>query len=106
MRIYPSSGLVFAELTQCRDLWQNSLKELDVIKSTYHLEIEARGEARGEMRHARSSVLTVANARYGAIPEELEKAINACQDITLLDQFLLAVITCNTLAKFRKKINL
>jgi hypothetical protein len=111
-------AVVFAELTNSRQLWLQAMKEIDVEHSQILKDSEARGESRGilkgeasgilkgEAKGKRESLLSVLKTRYRSIPAELEKAIIACQDLALLDRWLLDALSCATLAKFRKQTGL
>ncbi|GAB3279298.1 hypothetical protein GCM10027589_05750 [Actinocorallia lasiicapitis] len=54
------------------------------FKSSFRLEAEARGEARGWAK----SVLIVLNSRKVSVPEEIRQRILDCTDVALLQTWL------------------
>ena len=73
-----------------------------MIQSQQVLEWIAEGEAKGEVKGKIGSLLRVLRARFGALPADLEAAIQAQSDLARLDQWLDAASTAATLADFRQ----
>jgi hypothetical protein len=77
-----------------------------VVQSQQVLEWMAEGETRGEIKGKVGILLRVLRARFGALPADLETAIQAQNDLTRLDTWADAAGAAPTLADFRQAAKL
>jgi len=99
---YGGLAKVFAEAANCRAIWQQALQGWNVIQSQQVLEWMAEGEAKGKVEGKVDSVLRVLRARFGALPADLEAAIQVQSDLAQLDAWLDTASTVATLGDFRQ----
>lgn len=99
---YAGLARVFAEAANCRPTWQQALQGFNVVQSQQVLEWMAEGEVRGKV----SLLMRVLRARFGALPVDLETAIQTQTDLTQLDLWGDTAATAATLDAFRQATNL
>src|SRR5580700_1822208 len=58
--------------------------------------VEARGEARGEVRRAARGIASVLAARGLAVPDAARARVDATTDLALLERWLVAAATCTS----------
>ena len=106
--------LVFAELTDCADASLKALEGFDVMESKIVNEWKAearregyeKGERQGVEKGERLAkvemILRLVQKRYGEVPEELGRAIRACDDKAKFEAWLDATVTASSLDDFRR----
>jgi hypothetical protein len=95
-------AVVFAGLTDCDDVWRKALEGFDVMESKIVNEWKAEAERKGERLAKVEMILRLVQKRYGEVPEELGKAIRACDDKAKFDAWLDATVTASSLDDFRR----
>lgn len=90
---YGGLALVFADKADRKLLWQEKLEgwnmQESVVVNEWIAMGEKRGEARGRMELARTSVIHVGTKRFGRGPSEAQQAtLDAITDITRLTELL------------------
>jgi hypothetical protein len=92
-----SLALVFADLAGRGPLWQEYLKEWNVIESKIVKEWQAQGESRGRLETSRETLKFQLEERFGTLPEELVQRIQGTTDLPRLQAALRQVVHISTL---------
>ena len=99
-------AVVFAGLTEWADAWRKALEGFDVMESAivneWKAEAERKGYEKGERLAKVEMILRLIQRRYGEVPEELGKAIRACDDKAKFDAWIDATVTASSLDDFRR----
>ncbi len=77
---YGALALVYAEAARRRAAWKQALEKWNMIESQQVLEWMAEGEAKGQLREARVLLRVLLEDRFGPLPEDLIKRIDAMAD--------------------------
>ena len=85
-------------------------KELNMpFLSTIEEMAEERGQAKGEIKGARkncrNNIIKILANRFDSVPELMSDSITKIDDMTILENLLLASISVNSLAEFQKLID-
>ena len=99
---YGGLAIVLAEAAGRRDVWTQALRGWNVTQSQQVLEWMAEGEVKGEVKGRVATLLRVLRARFGILPTDLETAIRAASDLSILDRWTDAAATALTLQDFRQ----
>gem|GEM_PF-767319 len=104
---YAALALVFAELSDCRPIWKQSLEGWNVEQSVQVLEWQAEAEKRGLARGKGDALLRVLHTRFSpGVAADVERAVRETSDPEQLDQWLDVAVTASTLAVFRRRVGL
>jgi hypothetical protein len=98
--------VVFAGLTGCKQEWQKALEGFDVNESTIVNEWRAEARREGELKGAAAAVLRCLRTRFGAVPEDVTRSVNACSDLVQLETLLDSALVAASLEDFRRLSNL
>jgi hypothetical protein len=100
---YAGLALVFADLTDCRSVWQRHLEGWNVEVSMQVLEWQEAAAKRATLKTKIEAVLRVLRKRLDSpIPSEMEETIRGAADLKQLDRWLDAAADSSTLAEFRR----
>jgi hypothetical protein len=100
--LYRSFALVFAELIPELVNWQRLLEGWEVRESQYLKSFEDRGEAKGEVKRARTYLLRGLQSRLGSpVPEPIRLAIEGTNDLAVLDRWFDAALAAASWADFQ-----
>jgi hypothetical protein len=85
-------------------------KELNMpFLSTIEEMAEERGEAKGKIKGARencrNNILKILASRFDGVPELMTNSLKKIEDMTILENLLLASISVNSLEEFQKLID-
>ena len=114
---YGGLALVFAELTNRRDMWAEALKEWNMRESQTvnewkkegrlegRLEGRVEGRVEGRLEGGREDLMKVLQARFpGEIHGELLQIFSTQQDYETLSRWLVAAATAPTFEQFRSHL--
>jgi predicted transposase YdaD len=77
--------------------------------STIEEMAEERGEAKGKIKGARencrNNILKILASRFDGVPELMTNSLKKIEDMTILENLLLASISVNSLEEFQKLID-
>jgi hypothetical protein len=100
---YAGLALVFADLTDCRHIWQRLLEGWNVEQSMQVLEWQEQAEKRGLARGRAEALLRILRKRLPSrVPADVEEAIRATSDLNQLDHWIDAAAGASTLTEFRR----
>jgi hypothetical protein len=112
-------ALVFAEAAQAHALWKQALEGWNVETSQQVLEWQAealqrgltegkaKGKAEGKAEAKAEDVISALRLRFGKkLPKQLQRLISQTTDLGLLDRWLEAAITAESLDAFRARTSL
>jgi hypothetical protein len=91
---YGALALIFAEAANASDVWKKALEGWSMIQSKQVLEWQAQALARMLTKQLEE--------RFGALPEELSKAIRGTADETVLLRWGELVVRVDSLDEFRR----
>ena len=96
--------------TEFNDKLEQHEKELNMpFLSTIEEMAEERGEAKGEIKGARktcqNNILKILANRFNSVPELMSDSLKKIEDMTILENLLLASISINSLEEFQKLID-
>ena len=66
---------------------------------------EERGEAKGARKNCQSNILKILDNRFDSVPELISNYLQKIEDMTILENLLLASISVNSLEDFQKLID-
>jgi len=93
------------EVKAMRKTWSEELMEKGEKRGEKRGEMrgekrgEMRGEKRGEKRAKRETLLRLLRAKFGAVPKEAEKRVQAIEKAARLDELLDRILTARSLAE-------
>jgi predicted transposase YdaD len=96
--------------TEFNDKLEQHEKELNMpFLSTIEEMAEERGEAKGKQLGARetcqNNILKILANRFNSVPELMNDSLKKIEDMTILENLLLASISVNYLEEFQKLID-
>ncbi len=103
---YGGLALVFAEAARRRQVWQQVLKEWNMIRSQQVQEWKAEARAEGRAESQAAAVIDLLNLHFGSVPDELGASIRSTTDLATLQAWFTEAYQASSLADFRQKTGL
>ena len=97
-----SVALVFSQLTKCTDAWKKAMEGFDAMESTIVKEWKAEAARKARCEAMAGFVLHCLRLRFGAVPEDVTRSVNACADVRRLESLHEAAVTAASLDDFRR----
>jgi predicted transposase YdaD len=66
---------------------------------------EAKGKIKGARENCRNNILKILASRFDGVPELMTNSLKKIEDMTILENLLLASISVNSLEEFQKLID-
>jgi hypothetical protein len=92
--------------TEFNDKLEQHEKELNMpFLSTIEEMAEERGEIKGARKTCRNNIIKILANRFDSVPELMSDSLKKIDDMTILENLLLASISVHSLAELQKLID-